>query len=370
MQAAGSSLQLEVQRLRAELQQSQQAQQQAAAAAAVAAAAGAGMMGQAAAAGQARHGGSSRPKGPSPPEFSGSKQSLQGREVDAFLREMAKFFSYYSAEFPDDASRVRYATLFLKGAAAEWWDALDKVDGVEHDWDKFVECMRERYRPMVAAEVARKQIYSLRQTGTVSAWCDLFLKVLTSIDDMSDADQVYLFVQGLKRSEVANEVRKARPKTLHAAMLEAVRADAFYGGSRQSGFFGRLGGGPGIHASAEGAPMDVNAIDAADVPSLDVDEATGTQSIDSEDASHAGAFRLQEALSRVEALEHRLAAMTFQPNGAKKNGISSSSTAGRVPGLSAADVTKLRAEGKCFRCKKTGHLKRECPLLCGKPNFQ
>lgn len=363
MQAAGSNLQLEVQRLQSLLYQTQQQ----AAAASSAAAAGAGMIGQAAAAmhmGPARQGGSSRPKGPTPPEFSGTKVSLQGREVDSFLREMGKFFEYYPLEFPDDTSKVRYAALFLKGAAAEWWDKTDKSDGVEDDWAVFTQRMRGRYRPMVAAEVARKQLYSLRQTGTVSAWCDLFLKVLTAIDDMSEADQVFLFTQGLKRVEVANEVRKAQPSTLNDAMNEAVRADAFHGGMRQNAYFGR----GGHSGAASGAAMDLNVID-TDAAGQDTE---ATDETDSSDARRSDVHSLQEALGRVQALEHRLAALSFKAaaGGKKVSGGYSSGAGGRVPGLSSADVAKLRAEGKCFRCKKTGHLKRECPLLSDKPNFQ
>jgi hypothetical protein len=350
MREAGSMLEMQVEQLRAENAALQLAQQQAAAAAAAA---------------QARQATGSRPgpKGPTPPEFSGSKQSLHGREVDAFIRDMEKCMSYYASNYPTEESKVKYAALFLKGAAAEWWDALDKSDGVEDDWYMFTERLRERYRPMVAAEVARKQLYQLKQTGSMSAYCDIFLKVLTPVQDMSDADQVFLFLNGLKRLDVANEVRKAQPASLNSAMKEAVRADAFHSGSRQPGYFGRGGSNP-----AGTSPMDLHALDAI----LD-DGNNGGET--NEEANHDAnprqdAYSLQEMLNRMQALEHRLAAVSSSKpfGGSKKSGAGGGRD--RVPGLSAADVAQLRAEGKCFRCKKPGHLKRECPLLSGKPNFQ
>lgn len=370
MQAAGSSLEQEVARLRAENLAMHHSHQQAVAAAAAAAQAAASAAAASQAGVQARGPSTSsgRPKGPTPPEFDGSRVSLQGREVDAFLRDMSNLFAYHATDFPDDASKVRYASLFLKSAAATWWDTLDKSDGVDSDWSKFTEHMHKRYRPMVAKEVARQQLHSLRQTGTVSAWCDLFRRVLTAIDDMNDADQVFLFVQGLKRVEVANEVRKAQVKTLHDAMVEAVRADAFHGNGRQNAYYSR----GGSSSASAAVAMDLNAIQLES----STENAEGDHGDDTPNGG--GASRGMEppdwhsTVDRLvqQAVEHRLAALSFKPSGGfKKNG-GSSSGAGRVPGLSSADVAKLRAEGKCFRCKKTGHLKRECPLLSGKPNFQ
>jgi hypothetical protein len=66
-------------------------------------------------------------------------------------------------------------------------------------------------------------------------------------------------------------------------------------------------------------------------------------------------------MAKVEALvQHRLAALMQKGAGDTRND--------RVPGLKASDIEKLRAEGRCFRCKQKGHSKRECPN--GKPSFQ
>ena len=194
-----------------------------------------------------------RPKPPSAPEFSGAH--LKGYEVDSWVREMKKQFDFHDASvFPDGASRVRYAAMFFKGAALEWWDAMDKSGGVDQDWDRFVECVRERYRPMQASTVARERINALRQKGSVSAYCDVFLKELTPVTDMGPADQIFHFVKGLSSTAVQNKIREREPKTLHAAMDVAVRADVYQSKGAQ-GHYGFRGFGSSSSSSQSGAPM-------------------------------------------------------------------------------------------------------------------
>ena len=69
------------------------------------------------------------------------------------MRDMNVQFTFYGARvFPDDAAKVRHAAMFLKGRAAEWWDAEDKSTGVESKLGRSSsQRLRERYRPMQAA---------------------------------------------------------------------------------------------------------------------------------------------------------------------------------------------------------------------------
>lgn len=301
------------------------------------------------------------PKGPTPPEFHGTKTG--GYEIDAWVRDMRVQFSFYGARvFPDEASKVRHAAMFLKGRAAEWWEAEDKSTGVETSWDQFVERLRERYRPMQAAVVARERLRRLKQTGAVSAYADVFQKELTPIKDMSASDQIFNFVSGLSSAAVANKVREKEPKTLHEAMDIAVRAEVFLSAGRFGQMHLHFGGRGGAAAASQSAsvPMDVNALAGAEeqqMPNSAVREPS--------ESDDGGMAELSPALlAKMEAMvQHRVAAM-MQAKSSSFGGAND-----RVPGLKASDIEKLRAEGRCFRCKQKGHSKRDCPNG-PKPSFQ
>lgn len=344
MQAAGAELQKKVQALEAEK---------------------AALLAQRNGAAASSSGGSSasqgHPKGPTPPEFHGTKTG--GYEIDAWVRDMRVQFSFYGARvFPDDTAKVRHAAMFLKGRAAEWWDAEDRSTGVENSWDLFVERLRERYRPMQAAVVARERLRRLKQTGTVSAFADVFQKELTPIKDMSASDQIFNFVTGLSSVAVANKVREKEPKTLHEAMDIAVRAEVFLSAGRfgqgQSHFGGRA-----ASTTSASVPMDVNALQTqAEIEEQLQESSERTAASDSDNAQSEFSAAL---MAKVEAMvQHRVAAMMQAKGGINFNGAND-----RVPGLKASEIEKLRAEGRCFRCKQKGHSKRDCPKG-PKPSFQ
>ena len=292
-----------------------------------------------------------RPRGPTAPEFSGAH--IKDFEIDGWVREMKKQFAFYDPSvFPTDESKVRHATFFLKGAAAEWWDTVDKRDAsgvdVTANWDAFVARLRERYRPLQASAIARQRIDALRQKGPVSAYCDLFQKELTPITTMSDEDQIFFFVKGLSSQVVQTKVREKDPSTLHEAMDIAVRAEVYQGKGQIA--FGYRSYGASSHSSS--APMDVNAIDGTEeTPESPADSA-------SRDMSPQQMLAAMEKMF-VAALNHQ------KPKGA---GAPSNSAGGgnprgdRIPGLKfeKGEIDALRRENRCFKCKQVGHMKGEC----------
>ena len=297
---------------------------------------------------------SGRPRGPDAPEFNGAH--IKGFEVDSWVREMKKQFAFYGPiEFPTDAAKVRHAAFFLKGAAAEWWDTVDKRDAngndITADWEAFVARLRERYRPLQASAIARQRIDALRQKGPVSAYCDLFQKELTPITTMSDEDQVFFFVKGLASQAVQAKVREKDPVTLHDAMDIAVRAEV-YQGKGQIAF--------GYRSYGSSAPMDVNAVEG------EVDESES----ESREMSPQQMLAAMEKMF-VAAINQQKPAATSSNAKSSSGSSSSKSRSGsghsgrrnnRIPGLKfeQGEIDALKRANRCFKCKEVGHMKGEC----------
>jgi hypothetical protein len=112
--------------------------------------------------------------------------------------------------------------------------------------------------------------------------------------------------------------------------------------------------------------MDVNHIGHADQP--DADDSVEFPRFHGEQPARASSGE-SALMAKLEAMEHRIAAlMSANSKASSSSSLSSSSSyrgGDRIPGLQAGDIARLQKENRCFRCKKVGHMKSECP---GKPS--
>jgi restriction endonuclease Mrr len=299
----------------------------------------------------------SRLKAPPLPTFHGE----MGFAVDNWLRSVNKQFVFYgTSEFPDDLAKIRFAAAHLEGAALSWWESEPSKNSIDR-WEAFVERLHERFRPMAAADVARERLLALRQKGSVSAYCNAFQRELTPIKDMSVSDQIFFFRQGLSK-ELANEVRKKDPKTLHEAMDIAVRAEIHTGrvGYGQYGaFFGQRGAGTtgssaGAAAGQGTVPMDINSVELEDYPAMgsyeEFEEPTPTPRGATGDAS------VLAMMQEMRAEQQRLFAM-FK---GRERQPARTTSGMQVPDVTAEEVRACLQRSLCIKCKKPGHLAREC----------
>ena len=301
------------------------------------------------------------PKAPPMVAFTG-QVGVNGFEVDVWLREVHKQFTHYGTTvFPDHATRINYAVQWLNGAALDWWESEVKSADACEKWEEFEKRIRDRYRPQMPAEIARQRLRQLQQKGHVSAYCNLFLQLVSRIPDKSESDKIFEFKQGLDRA-FAVKVAEAKPKTLQEAIEVAVQAAPYintsskgafhYQGRSSSNSYAHVGG-RAVSSANSSVPMDINAIGVS-AEDADVDRHQPAAESDPNVAM------MQAMLHKMEAMEHRLHAIS-QPSARAKNNSNRSNTRDRVPGLSGSEIAKLMAEGRCFRCKKTGHMKSECP---------
>jgi hypothetical protein len=305
-----------------------QAQQLAAAQAAAAAAAGAAPR-------------PSMPKLAPLTRFSGAMSA-----VNPFVRGLVQHHEYYN--MATDASKLQYAVGNLEGGALTWLNSLPQRPAT---WDEFVRLLNLRFRPLEENLTARIKLGSLKQgKNSVGAYTNIFQTVLAGIDDMGVADQVHHYMFGLN-PPILQRVLEKRPATLPAVIELAASVEASQGllgrAMGQSHYGARFGA--GASSSSESVPMDLNNIAHEEQD----EESDAAPRFHDEPAPRSVESVL---VAKLEAMEHRLAAL--QNFSAPKTFNKSND---RVSGLKSGDISRLMKEGKCFRCQKSGHMKRDCP---------
>jgi hypothetical protein len=330
-----------------------QAVQRSAASAASSSAAAAAVVAAAASASAPRH----LPKIAPPHRFKGE----MGVHADHWIGALEQQFEYYDREFATDAAKIRFGVAYLdQGTALRWYQTLPEPKPAT--WDAFVRALRARFRPVEASMVARVSLGRLRQgeRNSVSAYTNAFQNLMAQIVEMSVTDQVFHFVAGLLPS-LRVRVWEKLPQTLAEAIGYAASYEATIGFAGRAGGFASsstsghsgFGASSSTSSSSGSVPMDVNYIDVDE-------EAQAGEDVRLETPGPARPSSEAALLAKLEAMEHRIAALMGSGSGSGSKPPSQKS-GDRVPGLQANEIGRLLKEGRCFRCKKTGHMKSDCP---------
>lgn len=277
-----------------------------------------------------------------PSSFNGST----GSNADQWLMEMERYFAVVLLS-EVDPRRVPFASTFLKEGASTWYTSVATEFGGAPSWIEFKQRFLLRFRPLAASRMARSAIRNLKQRFKVASYSAEFQKHLQLISDMSVADQIEFYISGLQ-SHLAMEVDRDEPKTLAAAMESAQRIELMLASRRGMSSFGRsrsFNPSSSYYHSSSGARGD----------DMDLSALLETNWSQEDDNKNSASLLL------------RLAAM-FQRGGGRggrggrggNNGSGSLRTSRQVPNLSQDEFDRLSREGKCFRCKQTGHLARNC----------
>jgi hypothetical protein len=307
----------------------------------------------------------------SPQAFHGTS----GSNAHQWLMEVERYF--LAVNLVTDAQRVLYASTFLKDAASVWYFSVSPELGVSPSWIDFKARFLSRFQPIAAAKVARAQLRLLKQRVRVAGYSQEFLRLVQLIPDMNLADQLESYMVGLHQ-DLAIEVEKKDPQTLLEAMEFAQRIELMTSGRRQA--YGRM---PGLHgfprsasssssysnygaggSSGGGDRMDLSAVRDADEDQdfhygPDHPPCASSPSVD------------QTLANTVEQVVLKLNGM-FQRGGGSGGGSRRGGMRGNGPrstnsssysalGLSKEEFNQLMREGKCFKCKSTGHQARQCP---------
>ena len=288
-----------------------------------------------------------------------------GIHIDYWIGNMERYFRAIQGTMTPQ-EQVNYAATYLHDAAGQWWDT---VSSTITDWPTMQKKLLERYRPVSASQVARDQLDSFKQRGSVNNYCDIFRTLVNRIDGMNapalEETVVHAFIRGLHPT-VKMEVHRENPLTLEKAMSSAQRAEQrlaqnfrhrtpfFPGSASSSSSSSFIGARPTATESSIGnygsAPMELSAIDAGFGNESELLMMYAAQENPpvafTDNAVQSQLHQLQQAFSN---LNNR-----FQ----QRN--SGARTKQRLPGLSKEEQQKLFAAGKCFKCREEGHIARNC----------
>jgi len=287
---------------------------------------------------------SSSIKAMAPSSFNGSV----GVNPEQWLQEMERYLRVTGV---DDNSKVLLASTYLKGGASVWFNTLDRAIQ-QGGWDPFREVFRERFSPLDAARVARATLRKLRQRRHVSEYSTAFLRQIELIPDMSIADQLEYYINGL-HSRLADAVDRSQPATLHAAMNAAQREEL-----RQAT---RSSHGPTFPRSQHyqsRPPYQTSSYQDSDSMDLsmleqEIDQMYEREQEDLFDPSEGQLNALPMRRSNGPSIVRNHRGSFRQDSTQRPNSRG-------VPGLTREEFDRLSRESRCFACKQQGHLARNC----------
>lgn len=222
-------------------------------------------------------------------------------DAETCLNFVDSFEEYYTILSLNDKHWVSYVVLSLTQDARSWWRTSGLT--LETTWTIFRETFIARFTPPDAANRARELLKALKQgRQSVAAYTNEFRRHLRLIPKMDKDDALFEYLRGLEK-ETSKQVRLRQPANLDAAITEAtiIHTILFPDGI------------PQILASPKTTPEPM-------------------------------AMELDNLRLELNALRQQV-----------RQSYSS------IPKLSNQERDRLRLRGACFKCRKDGHMARECP---------
>lgn len=267
-----------------------------------------------------------------PEPFSNEK----GKNIDYWTADLDRYFNARGAM--SDAEQVNFVQVLLKGQVGQWYDGVVRdASRPLNNWNDIKTALLERYRPADVSRIARAALDSLQQLSSVNVYNELFLNTVERINSFPEGEKVYNYVKGLKQ-HVRMEVDRENPTTLNAAMISAQKAEIRLRLSSQSsankssnGYMTRYHSTASNATTSTSAPMELGIMSINGYTGDEIDDDTET--------------------NQLNAISQR-----------RSHAFTGSNT--RVPGrLTHEEIESLKKQGKCFHCKKHGHMKNVCPDL-------
>ena len=270
-----------------------------------------------------------------------------GVKLDEWLQELALAADLYELNARET---VKFAASRLRGAALQWWLALDAQERVAvMDASALAAALRARFQPVTASRTAREQLDKLQQGSRhINDYIADFQRLHTLLPTMGQEDALYAFERGLRR-DLSEKLRMQGVATLREAIAMAARV----GGLLQTA-----------------APASQGRAAAAN--QMEADHGESPSSLDDRiSRAVLNAMQTQGGAAGLGAKTQTHRGYNSERGASSRGGGTRGGRGGRVggrggftytiPGVPAALVDQRRAAGQCLRCGSVEHRGMECP---------
>ena len=121
-----------------------------------------------------------------------------------------------------DQMAIRHIASGLEGGALAFYEAwCRRIPQQEWTWAAFSQALREEYEPPHYQFTLRKELWRLKQTGSIREYVQKFREITNDIEEMNMIDMVHAFIAGL-RENIARELNYLAPESIEVAIQAAI----------------------------------------------------------------------------------------------------------------------------------------------------
>lgn len=156
---------------------------------------------------------------PKPMTYKGARDA---KEVENYCWNMERYFR--GVMLSEEAEKINLGSMYLADHALTWWrqkhSEIEAGTLTVNTWEQFKVELKKHFYPENHTDDARRQIRSLRQTGSIRDYIEAFLSLKLQVPHMHKEDLKFLFMDGLQ-NWAHMEVTRRNVRTLEEAVKEA-----------------------------------------------------------------------------------------------------------------------------------------------------